>query len=557
MLTHINIQNFAIVENLDLDIFDKLTVITGETGAGKSIMIDALGLALGNRAESGAVRHGASKAEIHATFDLTNIPAAHSWLQSRELDSEQECILRRVITSDGRSKAYINGRPTPLQELKQLAEILVSIHGQHEHQALLRKETHRQLLDEFSGHGKQTAAVAKAYHDWQEKQNQLEHFQNHAKEMQDRADLLRFQVGELEELQPVAGEIEKLEQEHKRLANVEGLLNLGQQAVNALSEGDETLLNQSQTLLQLLQQMTQQDDGIGETRDMIESACIQFEEASSSLKHYLDHLDIDPQRYQDVDNRLSAYFQLSRKHRVDSHQLAELLDQLQQELSEIDGGDEKLAQLEASAKAAKEAFLAQAETLSKSRNKHAKKLNKVITEKIQPLGMPGAEFQAKLDKTDPDHASQHGLDHIEFVVKTNPGQPMKPLNKVASGGELSRISLAIQVACAAKSNVATLIFDEVDVGIGGAVAQVVGQLLRQLGTSNQVICVTHLPQVAAQGHNHLHVNKQTSKKQTHTGIARLSLDEKVAEIARMLGGLNITDQTLAHARELIDESQSL
>lgn len=556
MLTHINIRNFAIVEELDLDICDKLTVITGETGAGKSIMIDALGLALGDRAESGAVRHGCKKAEIHATFDIQNNKAARKWLQERELDADNECILRRVVSDDGRSKAFINGSPTPIQGLKQLGEMLVSIHGQHEHQSLLKKDTHRQLLDEFAGLASNAATVKSHFLDWQQANKEFEHFRDHAKEMQDRADLLRFQISELDELKPIHGEIEKLEQEHKRLANVESLLSLGQQAINALNEGDETLVNQTQSVLSVLQDMAKQDEGIKDTWEMVDSARIQLEEAASTLSHYLNQLDIDPERYQEVDNRISSYFQLARKHRTDTHELAGLLETLQQELDDIDGGEERLVQLEAAAQAAREQFLAEAKKLSKAREKAAKKLSKLITEKVQPLGMPGAEFKVELQALEETQYNQTGLESIEFLVKTNPGQPTKALNKVASGGELSRISLAIQVACAAQSNVATLIFDEVDVGIGGAVAQIVGQLLRQLGSKNQVICVTHLPQVAAQGHTHLHVNKQTGKKETHTDIARLSQDETVAEIARMLGGLNITDQTLAHARELIEESQT-
>jgi DNA repair protein RecN (Recombination protein N) len=273
------------------------------------------------------------------------------------------------------------------------------------------------------------------------------------------------------------------------------------------------------------------------------------------LRHYVDHLDINPERYQEVDRRLSAYIHLARKHREDPHQLFVLWQNLSDELASIDGGDDKLAQLEKAANAAKDAYLAEAARLTKARGKDAKKLSKLITEKVQPLGMPGAEFMVELQPLDDGQTSPHGLEQVEFIVRTNPGQPAKPLNKVASGGELSRISLAIQVACAAKTNVATLVFDEVDVGIGGAVAQIVGKLLRELGQANQVLCVTHLPQVAAQGHTHLHVNKQTRRNQTHTDISKLSQDETVSEIARMLGGLKITEQTLAHAREMIAESQ--
>lgn len=555
MLTHIKISNFAIVEELDLDIPGKLTVITGETGAGKSIMIDALGLALGDRAESGSVRHGAERAEILAIFDVRHNKAAKAWLAEKDLQADDECILRRVITSDGRSRAYINGTPSPVQGLKELGEMLVSIHGQHEHQSLLKKDTHRELLDEFAGLQTQARIVAEAYRHWQQQQADYLHFRDHAKELQDRADLLRFQLSELEELKPQEGELAELELEHKRLSNVDSLLSQGNQALSGLADSDAALVDQAQTVLHLLNDMLHEDGSLKDIVELVDSARIQLDEASSSLRHYLENLEINPERYQEVDQRLSAYIHLSRKHREDPHQLFQLWQTLTSELESIDGGDDKLAKLEKAAAQAKESYLAEAGKLSKARAKDAKKLSKLITEKVQPLGMPGAEFQVELQALGGDQTSIHGLEQVEFIVRTNPGQPAKPLNKVASGGELSRISLAIQVACAAKTNVATLVFDEVDVGIGGAVAQIVGKLLRELGQANQVLCVTHLPQVAAQGHTHLHVNKQTKRNQTHTDINRLSQDETVSEIARMLGGLKITDQTLAHARELIADSQ--
>lgn len=555
MLTHINISNFAIVEQLDLDIPNKLTVITGETGAGKSIMIDALGLALGDRADSGSVRHGADKADILASFDISQIPEARTWLQERDLEADHECILRRVVSADGRSRAYINGTPSPIQAMRQLGEILVSIHGQHEHQALLRKETHRQLLDEFGGLNEQARQVAELYQQWQDRLHAWEHFRDHAQEMQDRADLLRFQLGELEELKPETGELANLEQEHKKLSNVESLLSRGQQVLAGLSESEPSLLDQTQSMLNVMSDMLDDDDSLREFHDLVDSARIQMEEAASGLQHYLEKLDMDPEHYQQLDTRISGYFHLGRKHRIDPHELAGLWQSLQEELDSIDGGEEKLNKLEKEAVSARTAYLEAARKLSKGRAKQAKTLARIISDRVQPLGMPGADFKVDLQDYPESQYSSHGLEAVEFIASTNPGQPPKPLSKVASGGELSRISLAIQVACAAKTNVATLVFDEVDVGIGGGVAQIVGRLLRELGKENQVLCVTHLPQVAAQGHTHLHVNKQTSKNTTHTDIAELSQDEKVTEIARMLGGLKITDQTLAHARELIQESQ--
>ena len=555
MLSHINISNFAIVESLDLDIPNKLCVITGETGAGKSIMIDALGLALGNRADSGSVRHGADKADILASFDIETNNAAQNWLSQHDLDEDGECILRRVINKDGRSRSYINGRPTPMSSLKTLGEMLISIHGQHEHQALLKKDTHRHLLDQFSGLNTQVTQVADTYNQWQQQQKAYEKIRDNAKELNDRVDLLRFQLGELEALDLQLNEFSQLEKEHKRLSNSEGLINQGHQALQVLSLGENTTLDTVTSILQLVTEMQQQDEGLSETEELVASAEIQLQEAASNLQHYVESLNIDPERYQWVDQRIASAHQLARKHHVTPNQLPELQQTQAEELTSIEGGDEKIEQLQAQAAASQTAFLEKAQILSKKRQQQGKKLSKIITKQIQTLGMPGAAVTVIVSPLSIEQANANGIDSVEFHVQTNPGQPSKPLFKVASGGELSRISLSIQVACAAKSNVATLIFDEVDVGIGGAVAQVVGELLRKLGNENQVICVTHLPQVAAQGHHHLHVNKQTSKNSTHTGINTLSQDEKTTEIARMLGGLSITEQTLAHARELISESQ--
>ncbi|MBV1919923.1 MAG: DNA repair protein RecN [Pseudomonadales bacterium] len=555
MLSHINISNFAIVESLDLDIPNELCVITGETGAGKSIMIDALGLALGNRADSGSVRHGADKADILASFDIETNKSAQNWLSQHDLDEDGECILRRVINKDGRSRSYINGRPTPMSSLKTLGGMLISIHGQHEHQALLKKDTHRHLLDQFSGLNTQVKQVTDTYNQWQQQQKAYEKIRDNAKELNDRVDLLRFQLGELEALDLQLNEFSQLEKEHKRLSNSEGLINQGHQALQALSLGENTTLDTVTSILQLVTEMQQQDEGLSETKELVASAEIQLQEAGNNLQHYVESLNIDPERYQWVDQRIASAHQLARKHHVAPNQLPELQQNLAEELTSIEGGDEKIEQLQAQAAASQAAFLEKAQTLSKKRQQQGKKLSKIITNQIQTLGMPGAAVTVIVSPLSIEQANANGIDSVEFHVQTNPGQPSKPLFKVASGGELSRISLSIQVACAAKSNVATLIFDEVDVGIGGAVAQVVGELLRKLGNENQVICVTHLPQVAAQGHHHLHVNKQTSKDSTQTGINTLSQDEKVTEIARMLGGLSITEQTLAHARELIGETQ--
>lgn len=556
MLTHIKISQFAIVESLDLDIPQQLSVITGETGAGKSIMIDALGLVLGDRADSGMVRSGADKADILASFEVSNNPAAKQWLLAHELNADDECLLRRVINQDGRSRGYINGTPVTLQQLKELGETLVSIHGQHEHQTLLKKDTHRELLDEFAGALPLAKEVTRAFKHWQERDAAWREFRDNRTALMEKAELLQFQIRELDALSPQPGELEALERDHKKLSNVEGLLKRGQQALDALSEGDDNVVDQVATVMHLLQDMSRQDSGLQDTINMLEQAQIQLQETANNLQHYAQSLDLDPERYEEIDQRLTQTYQLARKHRVHPKELADMHARLKASLADIDGGDERVAALETEAHTAWTRYFDGAQKLSAERKKHGQKLAKKITEQIRPLGMPGAEFFVSLTSLADTQANAYGLEVVEFEVRTNPGQPAKALGKIASGGELSRISLAIQVACAARSQVATLIFDEVDVGIGGGVAQTVGKLLRSLGHKNQVLCVTHLPQVAAQGHHHLHVNKVTRKDSTHTGIDILSTDAKISEIARMLGGVKITDQTLAHAKELLLESQA-
>jgi DNA repair protein RecN (Recombination protein N) len=556
MLTHLRISQFAIVDTLDLDIPAQLSVITGETGAGKSIMIDALGLTLGDRADSGMVRAGADRADLLASFDVSGNAPARQWLAANDLTAGDECLLRRVIQQDGRSRGYVNGTPVTLQQLRELGEMLISIHGQHEHQTLLRKETHRELLDEYAGCLPLARDVRDAFRTWQEKDAAHREFRDNQAALMEKADLLRFQIAELDALSPRAGELETLEQEHRKLSNVESLLARHRQASGLLSEGEDTVLDRASSLLALLQDMARQDPGLNAVIELADAGLIQLQEAADQLDRYGRSLEIDPERYQEVDLRLGQTYQLARKHRVTAAELPALHARLRDSLQAVDGGDETLARLERDALTARTAFLTLARKLSAERRKQAPVLAKKITAQIRPLGMPGAEFFVSLGEIPENNANAGGLESVEFEVRTNPGQPAKALGKVASGGELSRISLAIQVTCAARSQVATLIFDEVDVGIGGGVAQVVGALLRTLGRKNQVLCVTHLPQVAAQGHHHLHVNKVTRKDSTHTHIDTLGTDQKVQEIARMLGGVKITEQTLAHARELIAESQA-
>ncbi|MBV1884505.1 MAG: DNA repair protein RecN [Pseudomonadales bacterium] len=564
MLTHIQIRNFAIIGELDLEISPNLSVITGETGAGKSIVLDALSLAMGQRADAGAVRHGSDKAEILASFELDLAPLAQQWLNDRELDSENHCILRRVVSKDGRSRGYINGRSSTLQDLKDLGSLLINIHGQHEHQALLKKDTHRRLLDNFAKTDSLAKTTATTYRQWQLKRDYLDKLKTRVAENGDRAELLHYQVQELASLNLMEGELKKLEEEHKLLANAEqnqanchhslAILNdlacekdtHSQQKGEAVAITD--LLGQA---IRHLEQCIPQNETLKQSIELINNALIQTEEAADSLRHYLDSFNSDPARYQALDERLSSIYQLARKHKIPAEQMVTLHQQLAEELESLSGGDEKLEALENECTALQQEYVKIASKLSTKRASAAKKLSKAIGEQISCLGMPQGKCQVTLVPLDAGNYSSQGMESIEFLVTTNAGQPLKPLTKVASGGELSRISLAIQVICAEQSELGTIVFDEVDVGIGGGTAEVVGKLLRHLGKEAQVLCVTHLPQVAAQGHHHLHVNKQTKKKLTHTSITPLSNDEKVLEIARMLGGLEITDQTIAHAKEMV------
>ena len=555
MLTHIHIWNFAIVERLDLPLEGGLTVLTGETGAGKSILLDALGLALGDRADTGVIRHGAEKAEISVTFSTHDAPEAEAWLQAHELDSAGECIIRRVIAANGPSKAFINGKPAPAASLRELGEMLVDLHGQHEHQSLLRREAQRQLLDDFAGHGSLLGELAEAFSDWRDKQAELDRLRQAASERDDRLELLRYQVRELEELNLAEGELAELEAEHRRLANASSLLETGQRVLMTL-DGDDPACAASllATGLHDVGEMRETDAQLAGVVDLLDSAVIQAREAASELRHYLDGLELDPERLAWLEQRLAAITDLARKHHCAPEELPALLPRLQAELAELEQAEVRAGNLQAEVDAALAAYRKLAEKLGKGRRRAAKKLGEAVTGSMQTLGMEGGRFEVAVEPLESDTPVATGLERIEFRVSANPGQPVRPLAKVASGGELSRISLAIQVITAQDSRIPTLIFDEVDVGIGGRVAEIVGQLLRTLGEQRQVICVTHLPQVAALGHHHLQVSKTAEQDRTHSRIQILDTEERVDELARMLGGIEITEQTLSHAREMIERA---
>ena len=552
MLTQLSISNFAIVDQLDLDIQSGMTVITGETGAGKSIMLDALGLATGDRTDSHSVRHGSDKAEIHASFDLKNCPAAVAWLNQKDMDSDEECILRRVITKEGRSKAYINGTLSPLSDLRAIGELLIDIHGQHESQSLLKKNNHRIQLDDYAGTGKLVSEIAKIAHQFNQIQCELDTLTSNRKEQDERIQLLSYQLQELEQLALQEDELQQLEQEQRHLANAEVTLSACHQ-VNEICSENETgnLLQQLTLCVHSLGDLQVDHPAIDNTLEMLSSARIQVEEAVGEINHFIDHFEADPARIRDIDERLSAIYDLARKHRVNPEELLEKQLSLSNELEKIQFSDVHAEAMQQQLESLKSDYQSKAERLSKKRASSASKLQKQVTNRMALLGIPHGVFSIAMTPLNNKNLSSTGAEDIEFMVTTNPGQAPRALAKVASGGELSRISLAIQVITAQTSHIPSMVFDEVDVGIGGGTAEIVGSMLRELGGKNQVLCVTHQPQVASQGHHHLHVSKKVRKSKSSTEIADLDGDNRVQEIARMLGGIEMTQSTLAHAQEML------
>ena len=548
MLTHISISNYTIVSELEIDFSGGMTVITGETGAGKSIMLDALGLCLGDRADPKAVRHGCDKAEIVAGFDVTAIPQARAWLQERDLDTGEECLLRRLVTTEGRSRAYINGSTSTLQDCAELGALLIDIHSQHEHQSLLRKPVQRALLDAFAGHLKLTDDVEKTASDWLRGQRELDLLTSTRDEQTARAQLLAYQVDELDELDLKDGELVTLEQELKLLANAEEILRSSHLALEACGEHESG----TRKALQLLSSDDQATPAAANARELLDSAAIALSEAGSEVQRHIDSVEIDPERLEEVEKRLTNIYDVARKHRVLPEAVGELHQRLREELGELADGGQRIEQLTEELAELSARYHSGATKLGKQRRKAASKLVKESSKVLESLAMAQCQLEIALTARAGTDPHPHGAEDVEFLISTNPGAPTEPLGKIASGGELSRISLAIQVVTASSGTVPSMVFDEVDVGIGGAVAEVVGKLLRTLARRAQVLCVTHLPQVAAQGEQHLRVSKNTEAKTVQTGMEQLEEEDKIQEIARMLGGVKITKQTLAHAREMLE-----
>lgn len=553
MLIHLSIRNFTLVEELDLDVKTGMTVITGETGAGKSILLDALGLALGDRAEASRVRPGASRADITANFDVSTLALARQWLQEQELLQEEqpnECLLRRVLTAEGRSKAMINGQLVTLAQLRVLGEMLMDIHSQHEHQSLLVREYHRRLLDEFAGAVNVANQTRQAFQHWHTAEQEWQHFRDNAEEASARYQLLRYQVEELDQLELAEGETEALEAELRELNGAEHILRTSQQLLSLCEEEEQGLQTRLQQALHLLRQLEVRPETLVGVEEMLNNAHIQVEEAGHELTRHLEDFEQDPQRQQWVEERLSTIYEIARKHRVRHEELPGLHAGLAAEMATLDGGDERLDALAAASREAEAAYRKLASSLSHKRTAASPQFAKRVNHYLNELAMPHARLEVALTGR-ADKPSATGLEDVELLISTNPGQPALPLSKVASGGELSRVSLAINVVAADNSTIPSLVFDEVDVGIGGATASRVGALLRNLAQKAQILCVTHLAQVASCGDHHLHVEKTGNRKQVTTSLVELQGERKIEELARMLGGDTLTDQSLAHAREML------
>lgn len=550
MLTALRIENFAIVKQLDLDFSRGMTAFTGETGAGKSIMIDALMLALGDRGDASLIRAAEEKCDISATFhiDATSEPA--KWLLEQDMTADEgEIILRRVIYAEGRSKSYINGQPFPLQKIRELSEMLVHIHGQHQHQTLLKHTTHRQQLDDFAGHEADLQQVQTLYRQCQKIKQEMDNL-HHQDAHSDRLELLQFQIDELQALNSYDGEMQALSEEHQLLHHASDYLSHSQHILSLLhDEEDQSIIRALNQVLHLINQLPQEQPAVKNAVELVNNALIQCDEALNEIRDFTHQVQLDPERLQTVEQRLSILHQAARKYHIDASLLPTHARQLQEEYDQLQNAKHRAAFLAQDYARCTQAYEQAAAVLSAARRQAAEKLCQDITRIIQQLGMPKGRVEIEISPLEKMQA--HGMDKVEYKVCTNPGMPPDYLNKIASGGELSRISLAIQMITAQRGATPTLLFDEVDVGIGGPTAALVGQLLRKLGERLQVFCVTHQPQVASAAHHHFVVEKYSEQEQTFSRIVPLLETSKIDEIARMLGGLTITEQTRLHAKELL------
>jgi len=552
MLTYINIKNFAIIKELEVDLQPEMTVLTGETGAGKSIIIDTLELALGGRTDASLIRSGTDRSEITLTFDLTNLKHVRDLLIEQEMECKNECIIRRIISSDGRSKSSINGNPCTQQILRNISELLVNIHGQHEHQALLNPERQRELLDAFADNKFIATKVKQLYNSWLKIKKELTVLENTAQDHPTKIDFLTYQLKELESIDFSAPNLENLRTEQKRFSNTEQITVNLNAALDIISEDENAaVIRGLYSAKNKLEKYKEIDPNIASTLELLQNAIIQTQEASSTIRQNLNSIEFNEDRQKQVETQLTHIYDLAHKHQVQPQDLPEVQSNLEQQLKNLKTITIQLQKAQDTEKELEKLYLEAANELSLKRKLATTKLNQLVTTKMQVLGMVGGKFAINFLPNINKDFGANGLERIEFLVSANPGQLLQPLNKVASGGELSRISLAIQVITAEKEVTPTLVFDEIDAGIGGKTADIVGQLLRKLSASAQVICITHLPQIAAQGHHHIQIKKTAHTNDTEVTLTTLNQNERVNEIARMLGGIKITAQTLAHAKEML------
>lgn len=554
MLQELTIHNLALIEKLSLNFKTGFTTLTGETGAGKSILLDALGLTLGNRADSSLVRHGTARADVTANFDICQLNLVKLWLKEQELDNNEEhdCLLRRTLTAEGRSKAYINGLPVAASQLKALSSLLIDIHGQHEHQRLLSTNKQLELLDSYAQHNDLTQKYRQNYQVWSKLNQTYKILLENQEDQQDKIELLEFQLNELNSVLPTENEFKALSKEQNSLSHANEIKTAGQTAYETI-DGEKGIVELLNYAINTLEKVVNYQPQLNSTLEQLNSLRIDSQEIATDLQHQNNQIELDPQRLEQVDNRLSELFILAKKHQIDPDNLINKQQSITHELTDLNHSLSTLDNFQEDINQAWLTLNKTAQELSRSRQTAAKTLNQTVSKSMHSLGMPNGLFNINLSSI--QKPNQKGIDLIELQVTTNKGQPLQALAKVVSGGELSRISLAIQVACAEVASLPTLIFDEVDVGIGGGIAEVVGQQMQTLGLQRQIFSITHLPQVAAFGHQHLLIEKHSNHQKTTTQVSELRQQNRINELARMLGGITTTQQTLKHAEEMLSLAQ--